>query len=85
MRLPLLASGVEQPDQLVGSRIDCGEVRPLKLVAAVTGQGQIFEGVVTAVLAWFDMLNLESQKGDIVLVNVAIFTAVVRSLANSLA
>jgi hypothetical protein len=59
---PALPARIEQRRQLTSVRIDPAEVGPFMEIAAVARQGEIVEGIDSAVFARNDVLNLENQR-----------------------
>lgn len=63
MLLPSLLARVEKFGDLIGFRIDSGEIRPFQQIAIDTGKSQVFRLVSSAVLARTDVFDLKSGKG----------------------
>jgi hypothetical protein len=85
MLTPCVGSRVEQWRELVGLRIDGGEIRSLAEIAAPARQSQILRLLASAVLPSANMLNVKSGPRQCILWNAAILASPLRSLPHKLA
>jgi len=62
MLSPLIASRVEQPHDLSGSRVASGNIRTFVPIAVQTGEGEIFEVGRTPMLLRYDVIDVKRQR-----------------------
>lgn len=58
---PVFAPWVKEENNLSRVRLHASQIRAFVLIAGRTSQGEIVGGVVPLVLAWNDVLNVETQ------------------------
>ena len=75
---------MEEPREFVGDRINACQVRSLVEVVLVTGQGQITWRIRTSVLTGDDVFDVEGEERIIVLMELAVFAALLRALPDQI-
>ncbi len=75
MPRPLVSPWIEETSELLGDRIDAGQVRPFMQIVLVAGESQIAWGIGTAVLLSNDVFDVKREEGIILFVDSAVLAA----------
>lgn len=75
---------MEQRHNDSSDRINPAQISPFVKIAANAGERQIVCAVIAAVLLWHDVLNMKTRKGNVVLMQAAVFAAIIGSLPHEL-
>lgn len=81
MLVPLIHSGIEKSDLLIGFRIGPFYVRPLVGVAAIASECQVVQIIGSPQMRWYDVFDVEGIVGEVKR-EFAVFTASLCSLPN---